>query len=311
VAIPGGYFKVPPKEATTPDALLEELPNKRVYWWYKGTRGFDDHGYRGGYEKPVDNSLHMVFLGDSVTYGVRVPYEETFPELLVSALKKQCSRVQSWNLAVPGFSTLQERISFERKGLSVKPDVVIVGVVPNDLVQFMVIGGNAYNILLKDDQGVPVFRFLPLPDAVNRYLFRHSAFYQFITLTGMSLEGKDERKRKTEIDSVLDDLGLIEGHCRELEASLVLILFPTMEGALTNPPAESEGKFYGAIKEWAKSRPRIALWDMREYLAQFDLDELKLDPWHFTSKGHAIVAEELLRKLSALGLPDSVCREKP
>jgi hypothetical protein len=83
--------------------------------------------------KPA-NTVRIVVLGDSVTFGHGTLDDTTYPYLLEQRLRGWRGDVnwEVWNLGVPGYNTRQELIYLEEIGPAAQPDVVIVGFYPND-----------------------------------------------------------------------------------------------------------------------------------------------------------------------------------
>lgn len=100
---------------------------------------FNDRGCRGpnhAVPKPP-NVRRILVLGDSYVLGVGVHEEDTFTSRLEAILAADPStpagvRHEVINCGVSGYSTLQERQSFEILGPVYQPDIVIVGMVLND-----------------------------------------------------------------------------------------------------------------------------------------------------------------------------------
>ncbi len=82
------------------------------------------------------NTVRILFLGDSVTFGHGSLYEHTYPYLLEQRLKAWRPDVdwQVWNLGVPGYNTSQELEHLKEVGPQFAPDLVVVGFFENDLV---------------------------------------------------------------------------------------------------------------------------------------------------------------------------------
>jgi GDSL-like lipase/acylhydrolase family protein len=78
--------------------------------------------------------LRVVVLGDSFTFGGKVPLDETFSRSLERRLGAldETRRAEVVNLAVPGYNTEQEVLSLKESGLAYDPDVVVVNFVLND-----------------------------------------------------------------------------------------------------------------------------------------------------------------------------------
>ena len=90
--------------------------------------GFRD--YEHSREKPAGRK-RIVVLGDSITAGWGVEFNQTYPRVLESMLKKE-GDFEVIVLAKPGWNTVQELAAFEEIGLSYRPDMVIVGFCLND-----------------------------------------------------------------------------------------------------------------------------------------------------------------------------------
>ncbi len=301
IAVPGGYFQAKPRAGSAAEAIVEEVDDQ-AYWWYRDARDFDTNGYRGGFREPADDALKVVILGDSVTFGVGVPLVESFPYLLEQRLKERCGKAAFYNLAVPGYGAVQERISLERSGLAVKPDLVFVGALSNDIEQFTVIGSAAYDIRMKEHNGVPVFSTLPLPDGLNRFLVSNSVFYQFLTLTGVKTFDEISGRKGGQVELAVQEYERILEGCRKVGATLVVALFPMLDRPLSEPEDENTTHVYGRLREWARANG-VAVIEMRPELAKHPLEEIRIDTCcHLSPAGHRVAAEVLARSLNEAGL---------
>src|SRR5262245_42451022 len=95
-------------------------------------------GFRDGpasFEKPA-NSVRVLALGDSITWGVRVGKDETYVRLLESLLNEQLApsgrRAETINAGVVGYSFQQELLALQHDGVALSPDIVLIGFAPND-----------------------------------------------------------------------------------------------------------------------------------------------------------------------------------
>lgn len=84
-------------------------------------------------QKPAD-TIRVLVLGDSVTFGHGTLDDTTYPYLLEQRLRAWRPDVnwEVWNLGVPGYNTRQELTYLQQIGPLAKPDVVVVGFYPND-----------------------------------------------------------------------------------------------------------------------------------------------------------------------------------
>jgi len=76
----------------------------------------------------VPERRRVLVLGDSVVWCWGVEQEECFTERLERAL----ASTDVINAGVPGYSTAQELLFYEREGRRYRPDVVVLVVAPND-----------------------------------------------------------------------------------------------------------------------------------------------------------------------------------
>lgn len=83
------------------------------------------------------DSLRVVTLGDSFTFGDEVGDEETWPSHLERILAEENPRraVDVVNLGVNGYGLDQAVLRFERDGASLAPDVVVLGLQPENLLR--------------------------------------------------------------------------------------------------------------------------------------------------------------------------------
>lgn len=98
------------------------------------SRGFHDRERTP--DKPA-GTWRIVALGDSFTYGVGAPDHEGWPAQLERRLadRSGCDvPVEVVNLGIPRYFPAAERLLLQEEGLRYAPDVVVVGVLPNDVV---------------------------------------------------------------------------------------------------------------------------------------------------------------------------------
>jgi hypothetical protein len=75
----------------------------------------------------------VVCLGDSFTWGVRVLFDDAWPQRLERLLARDRGEVwEAVNLGEPGFNSVQEAARLASQGFAYQPDVVVVGYVLND-----------------------------------------------------------------------------------------------------------------------------------------------------------------------------------
>jgi len=81
-----------------------------------------------------DGLFRILILGDSVAYGGEVPREMAFPFQLQQLLRKRMANVEVVNAGVAGYSPYNELHAYLVRGRTLAPDLVIVAMCLNDVV---------------------------------------------------------------------------------------------------------------------------------------------------------------------------------
>ncbi len=110
------------------DRMVPRLPHRIT---------INSHGFRGApfeLTKPA-GALRVLCLGDSYTFGDYVNDDETFPAALQADLRGRIPErpVEVINAGVNGYTIVDEREFAEEKGFALKPDLIVLGFVMNDL----------------------------------------------------------------------------------------------------------------------------------------------------------------------------------
>lgn len=134
------------KESTLP--MLLQVSSDRELGWelvpsaeIKGegvTYNINSKGFRGpefNAEK-APGGFRVLCIGDSMTFGLGLQDDRTFPARLEQILKKYNPKADVINMSVPGYNTRQELNLFNTRGIGYNPDAVILGYCRNDLVNF-------------------------------------------------------------------------------------------------------------------------------------------------------------------------------
>ena len=126
------------------ELILREARNSaQVYELTPGARGkawgsqvsINSLGFRGREytrAKP-EGTFRIVVLGDSITFGNHLPLEATYADQLEKLLIQDAPTNEVLNLGVGGYSTAQEAALLAELGVSLEPDLVILGFCLNDL----------------------------------------------------------------------------------------------------------------------------------------------------------------------------------
>lgn len=111
-----------------PNAHFDKLYGVKVDINSKGLR---DNEY--SYEK-TKGVYRILVLGDSVTFGWGVPFDDTYPKRLERELNKRSDgrRYEVLNSGVGNYGTREEAIYLREEGLKYTPDMIILGYFIND-----------------------------------------------------------------------------------------------------------------------------------------------------------------------------------
>jgi lysophospholipase L1-like esterase len=125
-------------------------PNWHVHWWGHDIRT-DDLGCRLGPAAP-DNARTILFLGDSMIFGLGLPDDSSIPALLQKDLNQlqpenPCKVINS---GVIGYDFQQYLYQLKRIAPIAKPSLVVVGICYNDLLP----NEDPYGNVLADRPGV-------------------------------------------------------------------------------------------------------------------------------------------------------------
>ena len=96
---------------------------------FSTTANINSLGYRGKdfLEKKVAGSKRILVLGDSITFGIGVPDDKTYPYLLEEKLKSE-KKVAVINAGyTDGFSPDSYYVYLKNMGEKLKPDIIILG----------------------------------------------------------------------------------------------------------------------------------------------------------------------------------------
>lgn len=173
-----------PQEAMSVERGLYEPDPPRRYRLHPGYRGritnhveFDhevlvnSRGMRG--PEPAAAALRVLCLGDSFTFGVGASEQETYPARLQAHLREAGLDAVVWNAGAPGYGVPDEVAWYERWGVPLQPNVVVIApFLANDLQDAMpgspthVVNGD---LVAGDGSGGP-----------RRWLYYHSHLFRLV-----------------------------------------------------------------------------------------------------------------------------------
>jgi hypothetical protein len=160
----------------------------------------NSRGLRGTehpYEKPPGKKRILV-LGDSFVWGFGVNDDEIFTALM----EKDLPEVEVINGGVTAYGTTQELLWLEREGIKYQPDLVVVVLYRNDLVDNITQLYNGYYrpLMIQDRDGALHLTGVPCPEGSLKDRFR-KRLVRYSALAGLAL--RDDLRMLLALDPLL------------------------------------------------------------------------------------------------------------
>lgn len=224
-------------------------------------------------EKPA-GTYRVACLGDSVTFGYGFTRAESWPHALQDLVDARGPGVEVLSVALPGWSTRQERYAYERIARRYRPDAVVLAVVLNDMEDL-------HNNLTQ-------------PPAWLVELFKRSALVRRVTnAEGREIRSVDELFVQPESRAVSSGYERLFAEIRQLAAdvradgaALHVMVLPDADQVGPSPPAPIPQERIGAFLRSEGIGVIDPLPSLREVGSEGFLDRL-----HFTPRGSTRVAE--------------------
>lgn len=302
-------------------------PNTIRAWPSWQTRGaaeklirINNHGHNDddfSVAKPT-GEVRILALGDSVTMGYGVNWQDAYPNVLERSLEStqpRGGRYQVINAAVAGYATRQE-VEVLRESLRFGPDLVVIGFCMNDVTEPFVVdrelGGTG-----RAHQDVTQAK-----NALLSYFLNETGYGRWIQSLGagqdriatakraavydvrnMATYGETDPRLRAAWRRTLSDLDALYETLSHKQLPGILLIFPhTFQ--LHEPSLQRPQQI---LIEHASRRgiPGIDFTSIFEKLipAGTSADLYFLDQDHLTEAGHVVVAERLLRELTQVGGP--------
>jgi lysophospholipase L1-like esterase len=254
-------------------------------------------------EKDPDR-LRVLFLGDSVTLGWGVPFEDTWIQVLEKRARDKDGReVEALNAGHLQYNTIQESDWLEAHGAELRPDVIVVTFVVNDL-------DDAYGLYQGLKQAIadaPTLEELTFWDKLTGYYNEH-----FIGIRGLLSYREERTQAKTaaelKVISVEDHEGYQEAWFR---ASLALdrIQRLSVELGAKLIILDSSVPRIPSVKPWCEAAG-VPWYDLTFTDEEFGQDiRNSLADAHANALGNSYLADKAEAALVAEGV--FTAREKP
>ena len=259
--------------------------------------------------KPT-GSFRIVAVGDSLTYGAAAPFAQTYLAQLERMLNGRGAphpSVEIVKLGIVRYFPEPERLVLEHYGLRYSPDLILVGVTPNDIMDTAL----GIDAIQTDVEGRLRTRESKELGPVGIFLFERSHVFRIVLSRYVEL--RLQRRTPIHREEIYRADGFHEKDWRRVEDEL---------GRMREAANQAGGKlaivYIPMLEEWAPQHAypseRLATWSARNGVSFIDtlppLREASLagapvyyvKDGHCTPQGYAIIARTIAAELSRLGL---------
>lgn len=247
-------------------------------------------------EKPIEKNdkFRIIALGDSVVFGSGLPYEYTIFYKLEKKLMSNGKNVEIFKWGVNSYSFEQYLTLLKKKGVGIKPDLIIVGFTINDIdpidkekVEKMIFGEtNKTNDDLKEiiknicRTCIYLNRLFLIKNETKDKTYEE-AYLDMELKRWASNDWNETKKRIIEMVSI----------SKQNDFNIVFILFPYKEQLRNNEKQQNRILLHSFCKDH-----NITLIDPFPIFEKYQPIEdlyLKKDSIHFNEKGNEIIVESI------------------
>ena len=179
-----------------------------------------------------ENTLRILGVGDSFTYGAGVDYADTYLAVLEQSMNDAPSAthtVEIIKVGIGGFGTHAQRLLVEHEGVAYEPDLILVGFNETDIFEahLGIEATRVYPGFLKNAQAKRLGytrTWLILHSHAARLIHRHLGV-DSIRETWRAF-GRDEGAKRAAWETVAEELGLIRAAAAEAGAAMAVCYIP-------------------------------------------------------------------------------------
>lgn len=248
-----------------------------------------------------ENTFRILCLGDSCTFGVKIPYTQSYPEHLEKLLQQQLpdKHIEVINAGIPGYSSYQGRVYYQQFGLSYCPDMVIVCFGLNDRVLWNNMTDQEHaryfqrNSLLTW-QPASILLLRKVVSWIRFDLFRNRENRppkEGKKKKDVSLEEKRGLRKnalpRVPLEDFKDNYSTMILQAREHNQHIIL-----MKWLIKNQSLKNQNDYQSSLDSIARDN-RIPLVDLHSKTGEID-NNWWLDRFHLDGQGNLFVAKQLL-----------------
>jgi lysophospholipase L1-like esterase len=267
------------------------------------------------------SALRILYLGDSVTFGYKLPrFDLSFPYAVENLLNGKGVEVETINAGVGGYSPWQYDVYLRKEGMKYQPDVVVVGFVLNDVTEkfgLLRFGGTGIGNQLAESY-----------HSIDDWLAHNMAIYATISRIKARLtfgrnaqRGAAARERASVVqlarhpdsevvknawDVTLENLGRLFDFCEEQRLRPMVVIFPFTFQFQDPSSLDSPQRVLAAFCQ-DRNIPSLDLLPLlSRYIREHDLkpSDLFVDNDHLSEEGSKVVAHFIVNFLGQQGVFD-------
>jgi len=252
-----------------------------------------------------EGTFRILGLGDSFTYGAGVAFEETYLyrlEAMVNMRPGIHPRVEVIKAGIPRYFPEPERVLLEKYGVQFRPNLVLVGFLPNDVIDTY----QGLDAVTVDRSGYLMTREAKALGQLGMQIYRYSHFGR--VLLRRYVDWRIQRNYWPPEDELFRTGGFHERDWAKIESEYdkMLAMTDSIGARLVVFHIPQKGPWTGKsrypatrLSAWAAKRdvdftdllPAMERASARERL-YYEKDG------HCTAAGHAVIAQELYRYLT-------------
>jgi len=284
--------------------LYELLPNSSAT--IRGKEyAINETGFRDkDYPKSTTKTLRIICVGDSLTYGWRVPLEKTYHKQLEKLFSQKGRSIDVMGMGVPGYNTVQEYYLIKEKALPFSPDMIILQICPNDFERTVGIKkfreGKKLTLVPYHD--------IPIPFAITKtkfthFLMRRSHLFKLMNVKLYSAMNKG-RARPAQRSQEMYWLGEEKSfqHLRKIKRLLdgrgvqfVAVIFPFQQRGDTYSFAPLHKRMHTEL-----GKLDVPYLDLHEKLNTGHVEDIWFERRHPNVKGYTVASRVLFRFIEPL-----------
>jgi len=255
----------------------------------------DAYGLRGGEVSPKSDKIRIIAMGNSCTFGWRIPDSLTFVKQLEQMLNGDSSipEVETINAGIPGYSSFQGMRFFFSDIVPLKPDILLIMFAWNDQ------WAASDNIADKDQKQPPNY-VIGIQNFFSQLKIYRITKKLLLSAVEEPLDAKLIKENpiyRVSLEDFYDNLNSIVQYCKENKITPILLTSPIPSLDKYYPPGRKSPmhvyhEYYNSQTRLLAKNSGVAVIDLAKIFDDYDnlFDDAPNDPIHFNAEGHRVAA---------------------